>query len=703
MAATIDLQKAPLYTADFTDSKYYTEVYGYKVELPKPPPDEEFINYGLPVDEQIFKKTYIPSTLMGWSQKAKQEFINREYHRRFNGVWIFIKGNKYYIPGVFYFFLNYWKLKSGKEVTFRITDLEFFLMWMHCVRDPNCLGLIDFKCRQIGDTEKVLCIIYEFATRYRNIKAGMQSINLEHIKKSYKRMTYAHDKMIWYMKPITKGSDNPDAMLEFTYPSAASTTKRHKEQMKKHGDASASLGSLEYAFPAVESEIQYGPADVMFTDGQTWQLWYLDEFGKAERMDPTDALGTATPAMIDQLTGFINGKAVLTSTVEEMKSGQSLKWAKRLYRDSNPAERMENGQTKNGLYRIFRSALDRAPVDRWGFAKKKEELAKIKSVIKSFMDKKDMKGLIKYKRKNPITIEDVFLSTENESTFHIENLLARQVWLDNQRVLQEVQGNFKWKDGIRDTEVIWEPNPTGRWFVSRHPKDYGLEANAKIMHIAIPRPANTWAFASAIDPYDQKTTIEEDLSFGGAVTRKKFDANFDGNKFDESGKPMNGGFDWETERVVCDYLYRWKNPEDFYEDMIMQHVYFGTEFLFERNKGGGLETYVTIRGYDGYIQEQPEFTKSKKAQGTEQKGIHATENSLSQAFELLQTETCDYCNTMHHRRYVAQLLRMNWENRGENDIGVSGGWAKVASLRVISRPRKDQDRVKARHFKSYRV
>lgn len=704
MIPTIDLQTAPLYKLDFTDSPVYVDVYGYNVQLPNPPPDHECINYGLPEDEQFFRKTHVPSGLNYWSREDQDAFTEREHSRRRNGVWIFIKGKKYYLPGVFYFFLNYWKLKSGEEVIFRITDLHFFLMWMHCQRDPLCLGLIDFKCRQIGDTEKVLCIIYEFSTRYRNVKCAMQSINETHIKKTYQRLTYAHDKMSFFMKAINKGSDKPDAALEFSKPTQNVSVKKQKEQSKLQGTVNAE--NLDYEFLPLESEIQYGPSDEHHFDGQTWNIYYMDEFGKMERMDPVKAWNVIKPAMVSRILDKILGKAIFTSTVEELKSGKSLKWAKRLWRDSDPSKRIGTGRTQNGLYRIFRSALDRAPVDKFGFPKVAEEIAKIKAEMNGFLENRDMKGLIEYRRKNPITIDDVFLSAENESTFHIENLAARQLHILGEEYVKiavrskryAVRGNLKWKDGKRDTEVVWEPNPNGRWFISQHPSDHKFENNAMIEQSIMPKPANIQHYCGGVDPYDQKTTIEEDLSFGGIVVRRKYDSNYDGAKWDSEGKPLDGGADWETDRVVCDYLYRWKNPNDFYEDIILTFVYYGTQFLFEKNKGGGLESYITTRGYGLYIQEQPQHTRSKKAQTQELVGITATENSVNEVFELIQTETCDRCNTIHHPRYIEQLLRMNWENRGENDIGMAGGWALVSAKRVVAKRKTEEDRKKVRHY-----
>lgn len=699
----VDMADAVMHDEKYGKASPKIKVYGYTLKLPLAPPDEEFVNHGLPIEEQKFRKTFKPKSINLWDKEDQEKWIAREYHRKHHGVWMFIKGKKYYIPGVMYFFMNYWNLQSGEEVIFRITDLHFFLMLMHCFRDPRCLGLIDFKCRQIGDTEKVLCFIYWFTSRYRNMKAAMQSVTETHVKKSYKRLVYAYKKMDWFMKVQNKGSDNPEGDFVMDYPSSLNSNKKNAAQFKAQGTASMTEAELMYEHAAIESVIQYFPTDAYACDSQTWNIWYCDEFGKMLRMDPIEALGVVAPAMVSRIMDKLLGIVIMTSTVEELSGGKTLKWAKELWKHADPGQRMEDEKTPNGLYRIFRGALDRAPVDEWGFPKAEEELVKIKLTMKGYLNRRDIKGLIRYRRKNALTIDDVFMSAENESGFHIENLAARQIMLQNQKIKKEVFGNLKWKDGIPDTEVIWEPNPSGRWSISLHPSEHGFENNAKIDHIQLAKPSNILHFCGAVDPYDQKTNIEKDLSDGGIVVRRKFDANFDGGKFDSQGKPEHGGLFWETERVVCDYRFRWQNPNDFYEDVILTFVYFGTQFLFEKNKGGGLESYITTRGYALYIQEQPQFTRNKKAENMDIVGITATENSVNQAFELLQTETCDYANTIHHSRYLGELLRMNWENRGENDIGMAGGWAKVSSLRMLSRKKNTEEQKSMRHYEMNEV
>lgn len=699
----IDLQFSKLYTLDWSKPGKVIKLYGYDVMMPVEPPDKDCINYKKPIDKQIFRKTLIPEDLAHWEEAERDFFVFNEFHRRKNGVWIFIKGQKLWIPGICYYYLNYWTSQANKDIMFRFTDLEFFWMWIHCVRDPRCYGLIDFKCRQIGDTEKVLCIIYEYCSRVRNVKAAMQSIKDTHIEKSYLRMVYAHNQMVWFMKPLNKGTDNPAEGLIFKYPSQLNSIKKIKEQHNRQGTANTTGEEFEYK--ELNSEIQYGPSNEQHFDGQTWGRYYMDEFGKMDRMDPIEAWGVIKPALYSDILGRFVGKGIMTSTVEETKGGKSLKWAKQLWDDSDPDKRDDNGFTTSGLYRIFRSALDRAPTDKWGFPKVDEQKSMIENTVKGFLARKNMKGLIKFKRKHPLNIRDVFMSTQDESQFHIENLTLRQYYLEYQASPKPwVRGNLKWEDAERDTRVIWEPNPNGRWLISHHPHEYGVKDNSKTFGVRRAKPGNTAYFCMGVDPYDQKSVLTSSPSLGGIAVKRRYDKSVDCDEslyyqFDDpegnflAGDPVDGGVDFQTNRFVCTYLERPEDPNDFYEDIIMTAVYYGTDFLPEKNKSGGLKTYLDLRKYNLYLMEREKSKPNPNSKNqVERDGVTAQEGTIDEYFSYIETFTCKWWNTIDHPDLLEQWLSMNWENRTEKDLGVAAGWCEYASKVKRSKPKEKTNR-----------
>lgn len=709
---SVDIQTLPHYYIKFTEKSKIQIVYDYPVVLPIPPEDKFIINYGLPIEDQIFRKTYIPKDLARWAKKDKDHFIDGEYNRRFNGYWYFIKGERYYITGPFYFFLNYWTSNTSPYIVYRFTDLEFYLIWMHVKYDTKCYGLLDAKCRQIGDTEKVICIIYEYATRVKKVKCPMQSIDETDIyENAYKRILHAHGEMIFYMKATNRGNSDPVDGLFFDYQRETLSKEKLKKNQAEHGVAQ--ITNVEYEFPPLDSSIVYGATKPHVFGTGTFGIYYMDEWGKWILADPLYTWNVVKQAMYNKILGEILGKSIFTSTVEELKGGETLKTAKKFWRQSDPEKRNAAGETLTGLYRIFRGMLDAAQPDHWGFPQKELAMAKYKSDIQSYMEAGDIKGMIEYKRMNAITIEDVFQATNEGSQFDIEKLQKRNYYILNDAPKSLfVRGNLKWKDGIKDTVVVWEPNSKGRWIISRHPNDFGAKANAKVNGIVASKPANAHIFCAGIDPIDQKSVLESDPSLGAICVFAKLNEFIDGNEdryyqFNDEeqgirmGDPVNGGENFITNRVVCTYLFDRKvgspDPTEFFEDTIMTLVYFGTDALIEKNRQHALVTYMAMRNYDLYKMARPTSFKNYRGQ-EETDGVSATEGNIDAYFSFLTTLSCKWWNTIDHPDLLEQLLSMNYANKGKKDLGVACGWAIYASTVPTNRMIHREEQAKIVHY-----
>lgn len=714
-----------LYTYDFKRPTYQT-IYGIKCKMPSMPADKQFVNFGLPVLKQKFQRTVIPEDLFEWQfmgedkKEEMEQFIADEYHKRKNGIWIFIKGQRFYIPGVMYYFLNYWVMEKGNKPTFKITDLYFFLVWFHVVHDPLCYGLIDFKPRRIGDTEKVICIIYEYATRVRNVRCGMQSFTEDHIKETFTdRLVYAHDKMVWFMKPINRGSTNPQEGLILDYPVKFNSSKEIQARLDR-GEAITVSSDSEWLYPALKSKIDYKPSKPKAYDGKLLGRYYCDEFGKMEDMDPNEAWGLVKMALKDETTDEIIGKALFTSTIEEIgKDGKSLEMARELQEASDPDNRDENGETTSGLYRILRIWKDKCPVDEWGFPMIEKIRIKRENKIRDLIKKRKMKDLFRYQRQNPETWDDVFLSTQESTGMDSERLYARKQWLNEpydhngkKKEKKWFRGNLGWKDDVFGGDVVMFPNTDGRWWFSHNgmPKDHGVEANAK-SHISLKRPGNIDVFAMGVDPYEEKDAIERNPSLGGIAVRRLYDAAIDGDKVCkkegtleeggdcqenlELGDPLNYGFDWLTSKYVCGYLFRHPDPNKFYEDGLMTAIFYGCDALIEKNKGRGMISKWEQWEYGGYVQDRPEFTKTDYSKDIKEQAITAVEGTIELYFKFLKAESVKLANTIDIPIIIDQIATLNWKNRTKKDLAVACGWAHVAGERNVKRKiRTKKDEVK---------
>lgn len=695
----IDLSGLPNYTIKWDENSKIQHVYEYDVILPTEPPDSHCINFGLSEFDQIFRRTLIPKQVISqsankgsdaWKQEDIDAFIDTEWNRRRNGIWIFIKGHKTYIPGLLYMKMNYWKSITGVEFIYKFSDLEFFLFWMHCLYDPLCDGMADFKCRQLGDTENVVLIMWEYGSRVRGTINTMQScINEQHAKKAYFRLVHGHKKMIYYFRPLNQGTEDPKKGLNLSYPAQYQTHASIKEKVKQ-GELINRSSAEDYEYEEINSQFYFGPSKVSENDGTTVGRAYCDEFGKSDgKLDPVEWIRVMREASHSRILNRKMGMLMLTSTVEEIIP-ESLVWAMKIWTQSDPNSRTSDGKTANGLYRCLRTAIDRGEVDRWGYPMKEKIIEGIQSTIKMLMEKGDIKGVISFRRKNCITIEDVFRGANDNSQFYIEKLEQRYFYIQNEAPKSlTVRGNLKWKDGVKDSVVVWEPNKNGNWLISKHPHDFGLDSNKKVAGVMAHKPGNTHYFCMGVDPFEQQNTLEENPSLGGMAVMRRLDEMVDGDnskryQFNDVergiqiGDPVDGGSMYETNRFVCTYLHRHKDPMDFFEDFILTAVYYGTEALVEKNRSAGLFTYLRIRGYEMYKMEKPTNFKNYRGQ-TERDGVTATEGSIDMYFGLLTTLTCKWWNTIDHVDLIEQLLSTNYQNRGKKDLSVAAGWALSAA------------------------
>lgn len=718
----IDMQGLPYYYIKFDKDSVVKKIYEYDVVIPTAPPDEHCVNYGLSEHDQIFRRTLIPKQVLNpngnhgrqaWKKTEVDAFVDAEWNRRRNGVWMFIKGKKTYIPPLLYMKMNYWRSITGIEFIYKFSDWEFFMFWMHCVLDPKCDGMADFKCRQLGDTENAVLIMWEYGSRVRGtINANQSCINEGHAKKTYYRLVHGHKKMIYYFRPLNQGTEDPKKGLNLSYPAQHITITSIREKQKK-GEMANKSSMDDYEYPEVNSQFYFGPSRANEFDGTTLGRAYLDEFGKSDgKLNPVEWIQVIREAIESRILGKKMGMIMMTTTVEDI-GADSLKWAKDIWNQADPAKRTLNGKTANGLYRIFRNVVDRGEVDRWGFPLKEKILAEIESAVRILIEAGDIRGAISFKRKNCVTIEDVFKGAHDNSQFDVEKLEKRLHYVVNNAPKSLcVRGNLKWKDGVKDTTVVWEPNSKGKWMISKHPEDLNLMSNRKIPGVIAPKPGNADYFKAGLDPYEQKDTLEADPSLGAITVKRVLDEFIDGKEEnyyqfnDPEGKfrigdPVNGGWNFTTNRIVCDYLYREDDPNDFFEDVILTMVYYGTDFLPEKDRFNACRTYLSMRGYELYIMERPNAPKNAKGQ-QEQGGISATIGTIDNYFSLLTTLSAKWANTIDHPRVLEQLLSMNWENRGKKDLGVSTGLCEIAATQPKSGYKKAvQEEVK--HYDEYAV
>lgn len=721
---TIDLQGLPYYKMVFGANATKETIYDVECWIPDAPEDSACVNHGLSAREQIFRFTHIPDQVRfrdkdfgrdNWTEREIDAFVDAEFNKRKNGIWFWINNKKTYIPGCLYFKMNYWTSITSETFLYRDSDREFFTFLLNATIHPKCKGVADFKCRQIGDTENCICYMYERGSRIKGSLHTMQSfVNEDHVIETYQRLIHGHSNMIYYFRPMNRGTENPTKGLYCAYPSKHLT---HAE-IQRQVDAGTSVGtsSLEsYQHEPLGSRFKYGPAKTVRFDGATGICTALgDESGKSTTDNPVDWIQTMVEATFSSIRGKKRGMIVMPTTVEEI-SANSLDWAETIYKESDPHKLLKSGNTINGLWHIFRGVAERGfeeiIADWWGAIDKALVIEAVTEKYNAMIEAGNARGAMGFLRKNPRTIADVFLTAKNDSPFNTEGLSKREFYLTEvAHPKPYVRGNLRWKDGQPDTNVVWEPNPKGRWVISKHPHDYNLEANKRVDHINARKPGNTAYFCAGLDPIDQNETVssDEERSKLGLVVMRRPDKTVDSEEtlyyqFNDDirgivkGMPVDLGSDFKTNRVCCTYLSRSDNPADNFEDVILTMVYYGSDFLPEKNRYGGLKTYLKLREYSGYEMDKPTDVKNVKGQ-TEKGGVTATENSISMYFEFITEYTYTMANAIDHPELANQLKVMNNKNKGKKDLGVAFGWCLYAAKQKKARWHGDKEKKEIRHF-----
>lgn len=712
----IDMQGLPYYYLEFADKPEQVEYYGIKVNMPKEPKNENCVNYGLPKDKQIFRKTLIPEQVrfpskdfgrQNWTQKELDSFIDQQWQFRLNGLWMFIKGKKYYIPGQLWFKMNAWTSITNEDFEYRDHERQLFHVLLHLQRDPIDLGIADFKCRQLGDTENVLVVTYDRGSRIRGGLNTLQSFTGEdHVKETYNRLIHGYKNMIYYFKPMSDGTEKAAAGLNLNYPAKHFSHAEIKKQHQKNEDVNKSAAD-EYQYLPLNSRFRYATARAIKFDGATGILTaYGDEFGKATENDPNEWLRTMVEAVFSNIRGKKRGFVMMTSTAEEINAN-SLEFAQTLHAESNPNKRLKTGSTLNRIVGIFRGVADRGfeniVADKFGFIDGEAVIAAVTEKYNAMIEAGNVTGAMSFLRKNPRTLDDVFLSANNLSQFHTINLQKRNLQIDMMPKKPFVRGNLKWRDGIRDTEVIWEPNQQGKWEISKHPHDFGLQSNARTVGLYAKKPANTFFFSTGVDPIDQKNSVgsEEELSKMSFCVGRRFDPEVDKGEhkyyqYDDDirgiqkGDPLDLGSFHETNRAVCIYMERPDDPSVAFEDLLMTLVYYGSDYLPEKNKSGALLMYMQNRGYESFLMDKPTYVKNHKGK-VEKDGVTMSEKSANTMFDHITTYTVKWANALDFPRLIAQLSTMNWKNRGKRDLGVAFGWMLYAFHNKIQRKEIDKE------------
>jgi hypothetical protein len=521
------------------------------------------------------------------------DYIDEEFKRRDEGFWFMNNGKPTYIVGTHYMYLQWSKIDVGAP-DFREANRLFFIFWEACKADKRCYGMCYLKNRRSGFSFMSSAETVNLATISSDSRYGILSKTGADAKKMFT------DKVVpisinypFFFKPIQDGMDRPKSELAYRVPASKFTRKK----------MSATDGMEE--IEGLDTTIDWKNTGDNSYDGEKLALLVHDESGKWERPDNILNNWRVTKTCL-RLGSRIIGKCMMGSTSNALdKGGDNFK---KLYNASDVTKRNRNGQTKSGLYSLFipmewnyEGFIDEhgIPVfttpDTDVFAPD-GELIDV-GVIDSWQNevdglKDDQDALNEFYRQFPRTEEHAFRDETKNSIFNLVKIYEQIDYNEEMsRTLGITTGNFQWVNGVKDSQVIFYPDPKGRFKLSWVPPQ--RLQNRVVLKNGIKYPGNEHMGAFGCDSYDISGTVDGQGSKGALHGLTKFSME---------DAPANSFF--------LEYLSRPPTAEIFFEDVLMALVFYGMPILAENNKPR-LLYYLRRRGYRGFSMNRPDKVWNK--------------------------------------------------------------------------------------------
>ena len=567
---------------------------------------------------------------------------------------------------------------------------DIFLHLAACEADPRCIGQLYTKCRRSGYTNICSSVIVDEATQVKDKLVGIQSKTGKDAQENIfmKKVVTMFRKYPFFFKPIQDGTTNPRMELAFREPSKK-ITKNNK---------TATMGD------ALNTVINWKNTTNNAYDGEKLHLLYLDEAGKWEK--PTDIREAWRIQRTCLIVGRkIVGKAMVGSTVNPM--GKGGREYKDLWGDSDPTDRNANGRTRSGLYRLFIPAYNSLEgfFDKYGMpvVDNPDGLVEgidgehihmgAKTFLKNERDslKHDASELNETIRQFPFTEDEAFRDSIESSLFNIGHIYEQVEHNDSLFPNPVVSGQFSWKGGVKDSEVVFTPDPKGRFRIAWMPP---VELRNKKAQERGKRIApNAHLGCGGVDSYDLDATVDGRGSKGALHLYNKFNMEVPANMF------------------VLEYAARPPLASIFYEDVLMAAVFYGYPILIENNKYG-IARYFESRGYDGYLMDRPShLTSSSQKVKVKTKGIPSNSvdviQSHAQAIEAyihsyvgLNRETGEM-GSMYFNRTMEDWIGYDINNRTRFDLTSSSGLALLAAQKV--KPKRVSSFDEKVFFRRYKI
>ena len=670
-------------------------IQGLKVGLPKTP--DTIYGEDLDAADQYFRIANKPESLkklrtiydfQSTPENIKEKYypyIDSEFTNRDAGYWFMCNGAPNYITGSHYIYLTWTKIDVGSP-DFRQANRIFYYFWEACKADRRSYGMCYLKNRRSGFSFMASSETVNLATTSKDSRFGVLSKTGADAKKMFT------DKIVpisinypFFFKPIQDGMERPKTELSYKIPSKRLTRNSLKETNQKEEER---LGA------GLDTTIDWKNTGDNSYDGEKLQLLVHDESGKWERPDNILNNWRITKTCL-RLGAKIVGKCMMGSTSNALaKGGDNFK---KLFYNSDVTNRNRNGQTASGLYSLF-IPMEwgyEGFIDKYGypvFDTPSEPVEGIDGeriytgVVEHWDNeveglKNDSDALNEYYRQFPRSEKHAFRDETINSLFNLTKIY-QQIDFNEEMTAKGhiVKGSFSWKNGMKDTEVIWTPTNNGRFKISWIPPK-NIQNNTLIKN-GIKYPGNNGLGAFGCDSYDISGTVGGRGSNGAlhGLTTFSMVSDVPNSKF------------------FLEYVARPQTAEIFFEDVLMALVFYGMPILAENNKPR-LLYHLKRRGYRGFSMNRPDklignLSKTELELG----GIPNSSEDIKQAHAAaIESYIEEYVGAkdenhgdMFFQRTLEDWAKFDISKRTAYDASISSGLAIMACRKHLYRPRAER-------------
>ena len=658
------------------------EIQNFKIALPKSLNIHKFSKDKWEVTEYPKELKRI-KTIFDWKnypddfKKKYIDYIENEFKKRDEGFWYINKGVPTYITGTHYMYLQWSKIDVGQP-DFREANRLFYIFWEACKADTRCYGMCYLKNRRSGFSFMASGETVNQATISSDARFGILSKSGPDAKKMFT------DKVVpisinypFFFKPIQDGMDRPKTELAYRVP-ASKLTRRSIVSSEKPEE-------LE----GLDTTIDWKNTGDNSYDGEKLKLLVHDESGKWER--PNNILNNwrVTKTTL-RLGSRIIGKCMMGSTSNALdKGGDNFK---KLYKNSDVTKRNRNGQTSSGLYSLFipmewnyEGFIDSNGLPVFDTPEQESFGPHGESINSGILEhwqnevdglKEDGDALNEFYRQFPRTEEHAFRDETKNSIFNLAKIYEQIDFNEDLNNDSQVTvGSFQWVNGIKDSTVMFYPNPAGRFKISWVPP--GNRQNASIVKNGMRYPGNEHMGAFGCDSYDISGTVDGKGSNGALHGLTKFSME-----------------DCPPNQFFLEYVARPQTAEIFFEDVLMALVFYGMPLLAENNKPR-LLYYLRRRGYRGYSMNRPDRIWNKLSVAEKEVGgIPNSSEDIKQAHaaaiemyiqDHVGLKSDNTYGTCYFNETLQDWAKFDINNRTKFDAAISSGLAVMACNRHLYR------------------